>query len=78
MAALPNDIELAAKAYDPAKLTKYAVDIATFFHRFYDACSVKNAESEQLRDARVLLCIAARQVIRNVLTILKIEQPEKM
>ena len=28
--------------------------------------------------ARILLSIAVRQVLRNVLTILKIEQPEKM
>lgn len=78
IASLPHEIELAAKQYDPAKLTKYAVDIATLFHRFYDACSVKNAETPELMNARILLCIAVRQVIRNVLTILKIEQPEKM
>ncbi|MDE5569329.1 MAG: arginine--tRNA ligase [Ruminococcus sp.] len=78
IASLPHEIELAAKQYDPAKLTKYAVDLATLFHRFYDACSVKNAETPELMNARILLCIAVRQVLRNVLTILKIEQPEKM
>ena len=78
IASLPHEIELAAKAYDPAKLTKYAIDLATFFHRFYDACSVKNAESPELMNARILLCLAVRQTLRNVLTILKIEQPEKM
>ena len=78
IASLPHEIELAAKAYDPAKLTKYAIDLATFFHRFYDACSVKNAESAELMNARILLCLAVRQTLRNVLTILKIEQPEKM
>lgn len=78
IASLPHEIELAAKQYDPAKLTKYAIDLATLFHRFYDACSVKNAESPELMNARILLCIAVRQVLRNVLTILKIDQPEKM
>ena len=78
IASLPHEIELAAKAYDPAKLTKYAIDLATLFHRFYDACSVKNAGSDELMNARILLSIAVRQVLRNVLTILKIEQPEKM
>ncbi len=78
IASLPHEIELAAKQYDPAKLTKYAIDLATLFHRFYDACSVKNAETPELMNARILLCIAVRQVLRNVLTILKIDQPEKM
>ena len=78
IASLPKEINLAAKSYDPAKITKYAIDLATFFHRFYDACSVKNAESKELMNARILLCIAVRQVLRNALTILNVTQPEKM
>ena len=78
IASLPQEIELAAKAYDPAKLTKYAIDLATLFHRFYDVCSVKNAGDSELMNARILLSLAVRQTLRNVLTILKIEQPEKM
>lgn len=78
IASLPKEINLAAKSYDPAKITKYTIDLATFFHRFYDACSVKNAESKELMNARILLCIAVRQVLRNALTILNVTQPEKM
>ena len=71
LASLPKEIDLAAKTYDPAKITKYSVDLATLFHRFYDACSVKNA-------ARILLSVAVRQTLRNVLSILNIEAPDKM
>ena len=78
IASLPHEIELAAKSYDPAKMTKYAIDLATLFHRFYDACSVKNAETKELRSARILLCKAVLQTLRNVLTLLNITQPEKM
>ena len=78
LAALPKEINLAAKSYDPAKITKYAIDLATLFHRFYDGCSVKNAETPELKNARILLCVAVRHTIRNVLTLLNIEQPEKM
>lgn len=78
LASLPNEVELAAKNYDPSKLTKYAVDTATLFHRFYDGCSVKNAETPKLMNARIILAKAVRQVLRNVLTMLKIDCPEKM
>ena len=78
LASLPKEIDAAAKSYDPAKITKYAIDLATLFHRFYDACSVKNAENEQLRDARILLSVAVRQTLRNALEILNIDRPEKM
>lgn len=78
IASLPKEIDLAAKSSDPAKITKYAVELATLFHRFYDSCSVKNAETHELRDARLVLCEAVRQTLRNVLTILTIDCPEKM
>ncbi len=78
LASLPREVELAAKNYDPSKLTKYAIDTATLFHRFYDGCSVKNAETPELMNARIVLAQAVRQVLRNVLTILKIDCPEKM
>ncbi|MDE7226007.1 MAG: arginine--tRNA ligase, partial [Ruminococcus sp.] len=78
IASLPKEIELAARQYDPSRLTKYAIDLATLFHRFYDACSVKNAGNTDLMNARILLSVAVRQVLRNVLGILKITQPEKM
>ena len=78
LASLPREVELAAKNYDPSKLTKYAVDTATLFHRFYDGCSVKNAETPELMNSRIVLAQAVRQVLRNVLTILKIDCPEKM
>lgn len=78
IAALPKEIDLAAKTYDPAKITKYAVDLATLFHRFYDACSVKNAETPELKSARILLCKAVLQTLRNVLELLNIDRPEKM
>ena len=78
IASLPKEIDLSAKSYDPAKITKYAVDLATLFHRFYDSCSVKNAPTPELRDARLVLCEAVRQTLRNVLAILNIDCPEKM
>ncbi|MBP5579949.1 MAG: arginine--tRNA ligase [Ruminococcus sp.] len=78
LASLPGEIDAAAKAYDPAKITKYAIDLATLFHRFYDACSVKNAETKELMNARILLCVAVRQTLRNTLEILNIDRPEKM
>ncbi len=78
IASLPTEVNLAAKSYDPAKITKYAIDLATLFHKFYDACSVKNAETPELMNARIMLCLAVRQTLRNALAILKIDCPEKM
>lgn len=77
IAMLPQEIDTAAKHYDPSRITKYTVELATLFHKFYDACTVKNAEP-QLREARLALCAATRQALANALTMLKITCPEKM
>lgn len=78
LAALPSELDAAAKQYDPSKMTKYVVELATLFHKFYDACSIKYADSTQQKQARLLLCEAVRQTIANVLCILKVTCPEKM
>lgn len=78
LAMLPEEIDVAARQLDPSALTKYSVELAALFHKFYDACKVRDAESEALRDARIILCTAARQVLGNVLALLKVSAPEKM
>ncbi len=78
LAALPSELDSAAKQYDPSKATKYVVELATLFHRFYDACSIKHAQTPELKQGRLLLCEAARQTISNVLRILKVSCPERM
>lgn len=78
LALMPAEIETAAKQLDPSRLTKYSVDLAAQFHKFYDACKVRDAESEALRDARLLLCDAVRIVLSNTLNLLKVTAPEKM
>ena len=77
IAALTDEIILSAKAYDPAKITHYVEELATKFHKFYSACRVK-VEDEALMQARLTLCNATATVIKNVLTLMKIDAPEKM
>lgn len=77
LGALTDEIVLAAKIYDPARITHYAVELATKFHKFYAACRVK-CDDEALCQARLALCGATATVIKNVLSLLKIDSPEKM
>lgn len=77
LGSLPNEIEAAAKEYDPARITRYVLDLATLFHKFYNANRVKG-EAEPLMQARLDLCCRVRDVIRNVLSMLKITSPDTM
>lgn len=67
----------AAKNYDPAKVTHYAVDLATYFHKFYNNCRV-GVEDESLMQARLFLCICTRDTLKSILNMLKVTSPERM
>ncbi len=77
LASLEDEIVSAAKDYDPSKITRYVYDTAALFHKFYNACKVKS-DDESLMQARLSLCLAARTVIANILTMFKITAPESM
>ena len=77
LSSLPQTIINAAEGYDPALITRYAYDLATLFHRFYNSCRVKG-EAEELLQARLNLCVAVKTVIANVLNLLKIDAPSEM
>ena len=77
LAALTGVIVNAANTYDPAKITHYATDLATKFHRFYNAQRVM-VDDESLMQARIFLCICVRNTMKNVLSMLKIDAPKSM
>ena len=77
LSSLTDEIILSAKNYDPAKITRYAVDLATLFHKFYNACRV-NCEDEALMQARLSLCLCVKNVLNNILTMFSITVPESM
>ncbi len=74
---LPGEIEAAAKTLEPARITRYVLDLAAAFHTFYTVCRVK-VEDADLMNARLKLIDSVRMVIKVVLTMLKITAPEKM
>ena len=77
ISSLTAETENAAKLLDPSKLTRYAVDLATLFHKFYNACHC-DVEDEALKSARITLCKATATTLKNVLGLLKVDAPEKM
>ena len=77
LSAFPAEIAAAAEKYDPARITRFVIDLATGFHRFYNACRILDAEPA-VQQGRIALCLAVRGVIRNVLTMFKVTVPESM
>ena len=66
LSGLTNEIVNSAKLYDPAKITRYVIDLATLFHKFYNACRVQ-CDDEVLMQARLYLCVCVKDTIKNIL-----------
>ena len=77
VARWPEAVEAAALTEEPHQLTHYLRGLANDFHTYYNAHQFLVDDAE-LRDARVQLILAARQVLRNGLNLLGVSAPERM
>lgn len=81
LAEFPRVVASAAELREPHRVARYLEELATVYHRFYDACKVLPRGDEELSDlhvARLWLCAASRQVLANGLDLLGVSAPERM
>ncbi len=73
----PEVVETSALNEEPHQLTHYVRELANDFHTYYNAHPFL-VEDDALRDARIKLILAARQVLKNGLNLIGVSAPEKM
>jgi arginyl-tRNA synthetase len=73
-----KQIHNAAEKLEPSIVTRYSIEVAKTFNKFYNAHSVLNIEDDGLKVARINIVKATCQVIKNALALLGIEVVEKM
>ena len=77
LAKYPEVLVRAARDYAPHQLAYYLRDLANAFHTYYNAHPFISSE-ENVRNARLALIAAVRQVIANGLSLLGVNAPERM
>ena len=75
---LPGEVLEVTERRAPHHLTVYAHEVASDFHAFYRDCRVVGAESPELENLRIALCVACKGVIARSLDLLGVEAPEQM
>jgi arginyl-tRNA synthetase len=73
----PATIQLASNKSEPQVLCEYLKEVASAFHLFYHNCRIIG-ENHKLMDARLLLALVTKVVIKNGLQILGVSCPDKM
>ena len=65
LAKFPEKVLAALSDYEPSVITRYILDVASAFNRFYHNCPILGAEDEAVRRTRLSLTRAAKQVLGN-------------
>ena len=74
----PNVIAKAAENLDPSLVAAYVYEVAKLFSKFYQNCSIVNAENKQLAGARLYLASCTLQVIKNAMNLVLVPYLERM
>lgn len=78
LARFSETVESAGKDLKPHYICSYAYNLATAFDKFYEVCPVLKAESEDLKNFRLTLVDATKSVLKDALSLIGIQTPEKM
>ena len=73
----PDVVKSAAEKYEPCYVTRFAVDLAKAFNKFYFDCKILS-EDENLSAYRVAITKATRSALKKALKLIGVGSPEKM
>ncbi|MBA2746765.1 MAG: arginine--tRNA ligase [Flavisolibacter sp.] len=74
----PVVLKQAADEYNPSVIAIYCFNVAKTYNSFYTEHSVLNAESEEKKQLRLMICQLTANVIKHSMGLLGIRVPEKM
>ena len=78
LSVFPERVNSAIEDYEPSVITRYVLDLAAAFNRFYHECSIAGCEDAELRSSRIALTEATGQVLRTALHLICMQSPDKI
>ena len=68
----------AIAVYEPSVITRYILDVAGAYNRFYHNCSILGAENDEVKNTRLALTEATNTVLGNAFELICLEKTEKI
>lgn len=78
MAEFPEVVAQAAAHRTPHRVANYINQLATAFHKFYNAQKIIDLEQPQLSASLLQLALATKITLKNALTLIAVNAPEQM
>ena len=71
-------VRLALRDYEPSVITRYILDVATAFNRFYHDCAIMTADDPAVRASRLALTAATKYVLGSAFGLICLRKTEKI
>jgi arginyl-tRNA synthetase len=78
LSRFPEEVMNSSVSFEPHKIITYLNEVAENFHRFYHNNRVLDPENIDTSIVRLMVCLAAKQVLKNGFQIIGISAPERM
>ena len=78
LSLFPDRVAQAMREYEPSVITRYILEVAAAFNRFYHDCKILTAEDETTRAFRLSLVAATRRVLGNAFPLICMKTPTKI
>lgn len=78
LARFEEVVREAIAVYEPSVITRYILDVAGAYNRFYHNCSILGAENEDVRNTRIAITKATKTVLGNAFELICLAKTEKI
>lgn len=78
LSRFPEEVLNSSSTFEPHKIITFLNEVAENFHRFYHNNRVLDPENKELSVVRLMVCLSAKQVLKNGFNIIGISAPERM
>ena len=78
LSLFPERVLAAIAEYEPSLITRYILDVAAAFNRFYHECQIASAEDAAVRENRLAFTRATKTVLGTALRLICMPTPEKI
>ena len=68
----------AIKEYEPSVITRYIIDVCSAFNKFYHNCQITTVDDEAIRNTRIRLTSATKEVLGNAFELICMKKTEKI
>ncbi len=78
MAQYEEKVLTAIRDYEPSVITRFILDVAVAFNKFYHECRIANEPDEKIRQTRIRLTEAARYVLGSAFSLICLKKTERI